>query len=162
LFFFFWWEIKSIITIIIIINTYQLLHPGIRHDYIQEIFFVGASDVKFVGSDITVSDAVYKTTPGLYQLFFKNNPKNYTQKDLNTYKTILDSSNVCRLNFHISDRDQDQISTYRSIIAPLYFEQQAIYKTPKTAKKKPNPNDFVNRLRLGISCISDSRSYRSL
>jgi hypothetical protein len=61
----FWWEIKSIITIIIIINTYQLLHPGIRHDYIQENFFVGASDVKFVESDITVSDAVYKTTPGL-------------------------------------------------------------------------------------------------
>jgi hypothetical protein len=77
------------------------LHPGIRHDYIQEFFFFGASEVKFVGSDITVSDAVYKTTPGLYQLLFKNNPKNYTQKDLNTYKTILDS----RLNFHPSDRD---------------------------------------------------------
>jgi hypothetical protein len=27
-------------------------------------FFVGASEVKFVGSDITVNDAFYKTVPG--------------------------------------------------------------------------------------------------
>jgi hypothetical protein len=87
------------------------LHPGISHDYIEEKFFV--DEVKFVGSDITVSDAFYETTPELYQLLFKNNPKNYTENDLNTYKTILDSSNVRRLNFHPSDRDQDQISIDR-------------------------------------------------
>jgi hypothetical protein len=110
---------------------------GIRHDDIQEKFLVGASEVKFVGSDITVNDAFYKTTPGLYQLLFKNSPKNYTQEDLYTYKTILDSSNACRLNFHPSGQIQGSRSNkYKSIIAPLYFEQQAIYKTPKTAGKK--------------------------
>jgi hypothetical protein len=31
---------------------------GIRHDDIQEKFFVGASEVKFVGSDTTVDDAL--------------------------------------------------------------------------------------------------------
>jgi hypothetical protein len=105
---------------------------GIRHDDIQEKFFVGASEVKFVGSDITVNDAFYKTTPGLYQLLFKNNPKNYTQEDLYTYKTILDSSNACRVNFHPSGQIQGSRSNkYKSIIAPLYFEQQATKNSTK-------------------------------
>jgi hypothetical protein len=53
-----------------------------RHDDIQEKGFVGASEVTFVGSDTTVRCiiAFYKTTPGLYQLVFKNNPKNILKK----------------------------------------------------------------------------------
>jgi hypothetical protein len=151
---------------------------GIRHDAIQERFFVGASEVKFVGSDITVNDAFYKTTPGLYQLLFKNNPKNYTQEDLYTYKTILDSSNARRQNFHPGGQIQGTRSyKYKSIIAPLYFEQKASYETPKTTKKKTlgkgmfkeltnnpidyvywdDPNELVNRLRLLIA--SQSAGY---
>jgi hypothetical protein len=155
---------------------------GIRHDDIQEKFLVGASEVKFVGSDITVNDAFYKTTPGLYQLLFKNNPKNYTQEDLYTYKTILDSSNACRVNFHPRGQIQGSRSNkYKSIIAPLYFEQQAIYKTPKTARKKTlgkgmfkevfdkpidyvywnDPNELVNRLRLLVASQSAGHTGHS-
>jgi hypothetical protein len=103
---------------------------------------------------------------------FKNNPKNYTQEDLYTYKTILDSSNARRQNFHPGGQIQGTRSyKYKSIIAPLYFEQKASYETPKTTKKKTlgkgmfkeltnnpidyvywdDPNELVNRLRLLIA-----------
>jgi hypothetical protein len=155
---------------------------GITHDAIQERFFVGASEVKFVGSDITVNDTFYKTTPGLYQLLFKNNPKNYTQEDLYTYKTILDSSNARRQNFHPGGQIQGTRSyKYKSIIAPLYFEQKATYETPKTTKKKTlgkgmfkeltnnpidyvywdDPNELVNRLRLLIASQSAGHTGHS-
>jgi hypothetical protein len=48
-----------------------------------------------VENKLTLSDRIsklqkriYKTTPGLYELLFKNNPKKYTQNDLSTYIVV--------------------------------------------------------------------------
>jgi hypothetical protein len=61
---------------------------GIRHDSFQEKFFIGSSVLEFMGKDIKVDNNFYKTTPGLYELLFKNNPKKYTQNDLSTYIVV--------------------------------------------------------------------------
>jgi hypothetical protein len=85
-----------------------------RHDDIQEKGFVGASEVTFVGSDTTVwcIIAFYKTTPGLYQLVFKNNPKKYTEEDLYIYQTVVMLADV---TFILADkyREQDHININR-------------------------------------------------
>jgi hypothetical protein len=143
---------------------------GIRHDSFQEKFFIGSSVVEFMGKDIKVDNNFYKTTPGLYELLFKNNPKKYTQNDLSTYKEILDLGNACRPNFDPSAPIRLRSDKYKSVIAPLYFPSQNYTETPKRPRKAigkgmiketnnypinyvywDDPNELVERLRLLVA-----------
>jgi hypothetical protein len=143
---------------------------GIRHDSLNKTFYIGASEVRFDGSDINVDGKLYKGTSGLYELLFKNNPKKYLTQDVHTYKEILDISNACRTNVDPNGQIQGSRSDkYKSIIAPLYFQSESS-ETPRKQRKTvgkgmfkevnnnpidyvywDDPNELVDRLKLLVA-----------
>lgn len=67
---------------------------GVYHNMELEKFFIGDSELKFVGPDILIQEVTYKGTPGLYELIFKKTPLGYKPKDADDYSDIIRRTNA--------------------------------------------------------------------
>lgn len=93
---------------------------GVRHDSIQEKYYIGSAVIDFIGPDIKVGHKLYKGTTGLYELLFKNYPQGFSKDDEDAYKEILDTGNAYRVNFDPLERKLGlRTDKYRNIIKPL-------------------------------------------
>lgn len=126
--------------------------------------------------DIAINDIVYEGTPGLLQLLYLRNPKDYTKSDLENYKNILLSTNAHKRGY---SEEQGILASrsvkYKNIISNLFPSQYLKLQPPSSASaatsrlttlrsfkrgtglmraNKPlyeywnDPNELVDRLKL--------------
>lgn len=67
---------------------------GVYHNIETDKFSIGDSDVIFEGPDLRIKGVLYKGTPGLYELLFKNNPLGFNKADEKEYNDILKRTNA--------------------------------------------------------------------
>lgn len=111
--------------------------------------------------NLNIGDKLYTGTPGLFELIFTNDPKQYTKKDLQNFKDILIMTNAHKKNYMSSLPIHKNTSVkYKSIIGKLF--QSHTYSTPSLSgrglKMKNtnetnviyynNINKLINRMRL--------------
>lgn len=60
---------------------------GIYYD--DDTWKMGSYAVQFSDNNIIIDGITYKGTPGLFELIFKKNPNEYTESDLENYKSML-------------------------------------------------------------------------
>src|SRR5436190_9244078 len=124
---------------------------GIRFDNMA--YKIGNKVIEIKNNDIIIGDTLYKGTQGLWELITLKKPKEYTQDDLDTYKTILLQTNGHLKNYI----DGAQISAnrhtkYLNIIKPLFHstgEGLMVANDNKIEQRYwDDPNELVNRLRI--------------
>lgn len=125
---------------------------------------------------IIIGQQRWNLTPGLFQLLFHKNPKNYDKTELALYKKILLQTNTHHRNYDPKQQIKGNSSKkYRKIIKNLiYNKSDEVDHSLKNnqsknisglgimefTSKKPNfiywddPNELVDRLRLLISSQS--------
>ncbi|KAE9524246.1 hypothetical protein AGLY_015285, partial [Aphis glycines] len=110
--------------------------------------YLGKKEIKLVDNTLTIEDSSYPITPGLGNLIFSKSPKLYTNKDLKTYKSILNQTSA-----HLT-ADGSKIkkggNKYADIIQNLFPSGSGL--TVKLQKHNlvywNDPNELVDRLRL--------------
>ncbi|KAF0689186.1 Uncharacterized protein FWK35_00031703, partial [Aphis craccivora] len=104
--------------------------------------YLGKKEIKLVDNTLTIEDSSYPITPGLGNLIFLKSPKLYTNKDLKTYKSILNQTSA-----HLK---ADGGNKYADIIQNLFPSGSGL--TVKLQKHNlvywNDPNELVDRLRL--------------
>lgn len=129
---------------------------------------------------VTIGDKRYELTPGLRELLMCNRPnfKLVCEKDMMTYKDILQNTNAHKRHFNAKAQIKgDKGLKYRKIIKPLFSQQSVIKKNKKTnllnktksggfipllKKYRSNtdyifwddPNELIERLKLLIASKS--------
>lgn len=142
---------------------------GVRHDYTNESFTIGNSNMIIDGSDFIIQNKRFKGTSGLYELLFKKVPRGYTKNDLKEYKEILLKTNAHKRYYQANQQvDGNKLQKYIKIIAPLTTVKQRSKSSPsdvlvggglqKEVNNNPvdfiywdDPNELVDRLRLLIA-----------
>lgn len=132
---------------------------GIRRD--DNDFKIGDSHVFLTNDDdVIISNKQYKITPGLAQLLFLKNPNRneYTEEDLQNYKTIILDTNAHRKRyFPLGKIVKSNSNKYKNIIK--YIESKPVTgkggtnliqvsKNPMDLKYWNDPNELVQRLYL--------------
>lgn len=86
-------------------------------------WMVGDKVVRFDKNDnMTIGEKTIKATPGLLELIFKRSPEEYTGKDLDQYKQILEHTNAHRQLYRADKPLRATTSVkYKRIIRPLYM-----------------------------------------
>lgn len=69
---------------------------GIFHNPVEDKFYIGDSEVAFIGPDINVKGITYTGTTGLYELLFLKQPLMYTKEDAKNYVDIVKRTNAYR------------------------------------------------------------------
>ena len=97
---------------------------------------MGNYSVSFDNDRIYIGTTPFDLTKGLLDLLFLREPKNYTEKDLNTYKSILELSNAHKMG---SGRlKSNKGIKYKKIISKLF--------PTKTKEKSAHPMDIDHEL----------------
>jgi len=100
-------------------------------------FYIGDSEVTISGDDIIVGETTFNGTPGLWELITSKNPDSeiYTLQDIESYKTILLSTNAI-INPETGKVRSSSSDKYKNIIKPIYDE----YLKPKKTTKQISPS----------------------
>ena len=105
--------------------------------------------------EIKIADKIWKGTPGLFQLIFKRNPKNYTAEDLAFYSEILDFTSS-----HLNSSNKIKSNAgfkYTQIIGPLYKSRKGGNLNMNFNTKKmeyvyyDSYDELIDRLRLLVA-----------
>lgn len=105
--------------------------------------------------EIQIADKIWKGTPGLFQLIFKKNPKNYTHQDLAFYSEILDFTGS-----HLNSARKIKSNAgfkYTQIIGPLYKSKKGGKLNMNFNSKKmeyvyyDSYDELIDRLRLLVA-----------
>lgn len=124
---------------------------GIRRD--DNKFYIGNKEVEIANDDISIGDKIFKGSKGLWELLTLKSPKDYTDKDLESYKEILEATNA-----HLKGYQQDAPISgnrhykYTNIIKPLFKVGGSGVREVTNNKVDyiywDDPNELVDRLRL--------------
>lgn len=119
---------------------------------------IGSSELIFDDSDnIIINNKVFKGTPGLFELVFNTNPKQFSKKDLSNFKNICMETNVHRINYSQNKPIYRNTSKkYKHIILRLFppRKKKSVSEINlKTANQSDvlyynDINDLVDRMRL--------------
>lgn len=117
--------------------------------------------------DIIINDNVYPGTRGLFELLFKKTPSDtvYTEEDLNTYKDILNQTNVHRAKNSPSGKIKSNSGLkYKNIVSKLFpmdsekkhgkgLETMMVLDESKKVEYVyfDDPNELCERLKLLLS-----------
>src|SRR5436190_22153223 len=124
---------------------------GIRYD--NAAYKIGKKVIEIKNNDIIIDDTPYKGTQGLWELITLKKPKEYTQDDLDMYKTILLQTNG-HLKSYIDGAQMsgNKHTKYLNIIKPLFQgtgEGLLLVNIIKFELRYwDDPNELVKRLRL--------------
>lgn len=126
-------------------------------NYTDNKFCMGETPVEFTNGYILIGDEKYKGTKGLYELLSKKKPTAYNDKDINTYRQILEKTGV-----HLSTKTRRLKSgpgyKYNKVIRDLFHSQ----KKGSSYKYWDKPDELVDRLRLLIaSTNAGNASHRN-
>lgn len=156
-------------------QTRALNNPTYYNIYhVDNRLFIGSEEIKIHHDFIFVKDKKYVKTHGLMDLLMMLKPKNFSQSDLDAYKSIIIDTNCHRLNFQSNQRIVRNMSDkYKSIIQKLFpirnggsidkhkckkqFSQTQFMiadKRNNTYTYWDDPNELVERLRLLIASQS--------
>lgn len=108
--------------------------------------------------NLIIKGKTYHGTTGLFELIFKTIPSKYNARDLNTYKSILKSTNAHKKNYLVkSPIHRNGSKKYANIISKI-FPSNSVKTTGSGLSMKSvyntniiyynNVNKIVNRLRL--------------
>lgn len=106
---------------------------------------LGNKELKFDGQNISLTDAKFKGTSGLYSLLFAKNPKDFTPEDHQNYKQMLELTGVHR-NRRGHLKHQSCPTKFNKIIKPLFRST----KRTRGNLKSTLPRSVVGNIR-GIS-----------
>ncbi|KAE9522511.1 hypothetical protein AGLY_017104 [Aphis glycines] len=113
---------------------------------------LGHEEVKFKNNEIIINDSSYQLTPGLVELLFSRYPMQYTDSDLNTYKSILIQTSA-----HLT-LDGTKIkqggAKYKQIICKLFSSGTGVQLQTHNLVYWNDPNELVDRLRLHLASQS--------
>ena len=117
---------------------------------------VGDSNIRIDNSDnVSVKNRTFKGTEGLFELLFTKDPKNYTRKDLDTFKTICKLTNAHKRGYSSnSPIYRNRSIKYKNIIKKIFpisttgkgMMMKNVYDTNVIYYN--NVNKLVNRLQL--------------
>lgn len=115
-----------------------------------------ANDILKVSDEkIIIGNQHWAYTPGLYELLFYQNPKNYDATELDIYKTILINTNAHKVDYDPKRRIKGNRGIkYRKIIKNLFDTTHTGKGLMRVNPQKPNyiywddPNELVDRLKL--------------
>lgn len=113
---------------------------------------LGREEVKFKNNSIIIKDSSYQLTPGLVELLCSRYPMQYTDSDLNTYKSILIQTSA-----HLT-LDGTKIkkggTKYKQIICNLFSTGMGVKLQTHNLVYWNDPNELVDRLRLLLASQS--------
>jgi hypothetical protein len=117
--------------------------------------FIGDSNVKITGNRLKIKSYDFLLTEGLFNLLSQDKCSEFTEKDLNYYKSILLLTNAHRHGF---DPKQKIISSkswkYKNVISKLFPPQRKRY-FKKVVKQEPCTTPQSQSL-CSLKDISDS------
>lgn len=118
----------------------------------------GNDDLNVNEEKIVIGNQHWAKTPGLFELIFYQNPKNYDASELDIYKKILLNTNAHRVNYDPNGRVKASKGIkYRKIIKNLFVNTHTGKGLMKVNLQKPSyiywddPNELVERLKLLIA-----------
>lgn len=146
----------------------KMLHDNPGHNRNYHVYgarigddglMVGDSELQIDKSDnFIINGKVYKGTPGLYELLFKNIPNGYTKRDLNKFKKICIQTNLHRRRYSkTSPIHRNNSKKYNLIISTLFPTVRGKVTGSGMSLKSLNQtnvfyyhdlNDLVDRMRL--------------
>lgn len=118
-------------------------------------FKIGSSTFQFSknnSNDFTIDNVLHKGTPGIYELIFLKNPKNFDDKNLVEYSKILQHTNAHRRNYsELGQINGNKSKKYLTIIAKIMHEGSGLMRIPGQNYEHiywNDPNELVSRLQL--------------
>lgn len=115
----------------------------------------GNSELNMNEDKIKIGNQTWALTPGLYELLFYKNPKNYDSYELDIYKKILISTSAHRRNHNPNEQiNGNKGFKYTKIIKDLFRSTYTGEGLMNINLQKPNyiywddPNELVERLKL--------------
>lgn len=154
---------------------------GVYHNIETDKFSIGDADVTFEGPDLRIKGVLYKGTPGLYELLFKNTPLGFNKSDEKEYNDILKRTNALHVkhdpNNPLQRTTKETKNKFERVIAPnlsrprrgsaptirtrSMMKKQGGKLTLMNFKKSPidyiyfdDYNEIVDRLRLLLASES--------
>lgn len=118
----------------------------------------GSENLKVNDEKIIIGNQHWAYTPGLFELLFYKNPKNYDKYELEIYKKILLNTNAHKVNYEPNERIKaNRGNKYKNIIKKLIDNTHTGKGLMRVNLQKPNyiywdnPNELVERLKLLIA-----------
>lgn len=140
------------------------------HKNINNVWKFGNSEIKITKEKIIIGNQNWALTPGLAELLFFKEPKNYEPYELDIYKKILINTSAHKRKYNSSDQIKGTKSKkYKSIIKELFKNDSSLppIRTLRSQTQKKgsgmlmklnnykhnyiywnDPNELVDRLRL--------------
>ncbi|KAE9542747.1 hypothetical protein AGLY_002658 [Aphis glycines] len=113
---------------------------------------LGHEEVKFKNNEIIINDSSYQLTPGLVELLYSRYPMQYTDSDLNTYKSILIQTSA-----HLTldgTKMKHGGAKYKQIICKLFSSGTGVQLQKHNLVYWNDSNELVDRLRLLLASQS--------
>lgn len=114
--------------------------------------------LKINNEKIIIGNQHWAYTPGLFELLFYHNPKNYDKSELEIYKRILLNTNAHRVDFNPNKQiKSSRGNKYKKIIKKLFEDTHTGKGLMRVNPQKPDyiywddPNELVERLKLLIA-----------
>lgn len=142
-------------------NEYDISY-GVHIDPATDKLYMGNKELDIgKNSELRIDEHTFAGTEGLYELIFKQKPKEYTVTDVDrsNYKKILDLTNVTRRGFDPTrQRKGSRGEKYRKIVKPTFGRPKSSGQgfminsivAPQYVYFN-DPNELVDRLRLLIA-----------
>lgn len=150
------------------ISKYALTKDGfdtsnlaLRYNFREDKWYIGDSECKIRGKQLTVKGTTYPGTVGLYELLLRQAPIDYTVNDESFYLDILQKSNALRRNFDPSQQMHGSRAwKYQQIIKPLLLssEQQQQRRQPTTSAPHHHQHHRL-RTRSDASVLKSGRGF---
>lgn len=145
---------------------------GVRYNPDSGKYFIGDSEVKIEGQNLTVKQKRYKITHGLLELLFKKEPIGYSEDDLPKYRDIVYRTNAHKVGYkstaQIAGNKGKKYQLIKKLMSGPLFQSSPITSTPKKSPSgrglwlevndKPvelvyydDPNELCDRLKLLVA-----------
>ncbi|XP_058985527.1 uncharacterized protein LOC131805847 [Musca domestica] len=115
----------------------------------------GDQPLKISNEKIMIGNKNWALTPGLFELLFYQDPKNYDHTELDIYKTILLDTNAHKINYESNGRiKSNRGQKYKKIIKNIIEDTHSGKGLLTINPGKPNyiywddPNELIERLKL--------------
>lgn len=108
--------------------------------------------MEFKGPDFFVNNYFFKGSPGLYELMFKQNPKNYMTSDFKTFGKLVVLTNAHKRNFDPNEQTMGHRGLkYKNIIKPVLeqIKQQDIDKQKEHSRKLRVGKEHTEKIGFG-------------
>ncbi|CAH1099723.1 unnamed protein product [Psylliodes chrysocephalus] len=108
--------------------------------YIDNKWLMGTKELEFTKHNIVLGDTKFNATPGLYELLFSKKPTNFTPKDHQLYKQILDITSA-HLDSRGHLRHQADKLKFSTIIRPLFKNKTKSKSFKNAVERRRNMRD---------------------